>query len=155
MSQRATAEKRTAKSDPVYKNRLVNMLVNKILKHGKKRLAYRILYKAIESIKQRTKKNPLLVLRQAVCHTIPSVVVKARRKGASTYQVPVKLELSQGKTLAIRWILSAARKRVECDIESRLSNEFLDAARQKGKAVRKREDTHRMAEANKAFVHLR
>ena len=155
MSQRATAEKRTAKSDPVYKNRLVNMLVNKILKHGKKRLAYRILYKAIKSIKQRTKKNPLLVLRQAVCHTIPSVAVKARRKGASTYQVPVDLELSQGKTLAIRWILSAARKRVECNIESRLSNEFLDAARQTGKAVRKKEDTHRMAEANKAFAHFR
>lgn len=156
MSQRATAEKRTAKSDPVYKNRLVNMLVNKILKHGKKRLAYRILYKAIESIKQRTKKNPLLVLRQAVCHTIPSVVVKARRKGASTYQVPVKLELSQGKTLAIRWILSAARKRrVECDIESRLTNELLDAARQTGNAVRKREETHRMAEANRAFAHFR
>ena len=155
MSQRSIAEKRIAISDPVYKNCLVNMLANRILKHGKKSLAYRILYKTIKSIKQRTKNNPLLVLRQAVCRTIPSVAVKARRKGASTYQVPVEIKLSQGKSLAIRWILSAARKRVEGGIESRLTNEFLDAARQTGNAVRKREETHRMAEANRAFAHFR
>jgi len=155
MSRRGAAEKRPARPDPVYRNRLVNMLVNRFLKHGKKSLAYRILYKAMKSIRQKTNKNPLAVLRQAVRCTTPNVAVKARRRGGSTYQVPVEVKPSQGKALAIRWILGAARKRAGRSMAFKLSYELMDAARQTGNAIRKREETHRMAEANRAFAHFR
>jgi small subunit ribosomal protein S7 len=155
MSRRTTAEKRPAKPDPVYRNRLVNMLVNRILKNGKKSLAYRILYRAMKTIQQKTKKNPLIVVRQAVRRTTPHLVVKARRRGGSTYQVPVEIKETQGKALAIRWILSAARKRPGRSMAAKLSYELMDAARQTGNAIRKREETHRMAEANKAFANFR
>nr|YP_009258475.1 ribosomal protein S7 [Netrium digitus]ANI25540.1 ribosomal protein S7 [Netrium digitus] len=155
MSRRNTTEKRPSKADPVYRNRLVNMLVNRILKNGKRFLAYRILYKAMEIIKKNTQSNPLSVLRQAVRRATPNVAVKARRRGGSTYQVPVEIKPTQGKALAIRWILNAARKRSGRSMALRLSYELLDAARQTGNAVRKREETHRMAEANRAFAHLR
>nr|YP_009033734.1 ribosomal protein S7 [Roya anglica]YP_009256896.1 ribosomal protein S7 [Roya obtusa]AHZ11117.1 ribosomal protein S7 [Roya anglica]ANI25987.1 ribosomal protein S7 [Roya obtusa] len=155
MSRRSTAEKRPAKPDPVYRNRLVNMLVNRILKNGKKNLAYRILYRAMKNIQNKTKKNPLAVLRQAVRRTTPNVAVKARRRGGSTYQVPVEIKPAQGKALAIRWILSAARKRPGRNMAFKLSYELMDAARQTGNAIRKREETHRMAEANRAFAHFR
>jgi small subunit ribosomal protein S7 len=155
MSRRNTAEKRLAKPDPVYRNRLVNMLVNRILKNGKKSVAYRILYKAMKTIQQKTKKNPLVVVRQAIRRTTPNVAVKARRRGGSTYQVPVEIQPAQGKALAIRWILVAARKRPGRSMALRLSYELMDAARQTGNAIRKREETHRMAEANKAFAHFR
>lgn len=155
MSRRNTAEKRIAKPDPVYRNRLVNMLVNRILKNGKKSVAYKILYKAMKTIQQKTKKNPLVVVRQAIRRTTPNVAVKARRRGGSTYQVPVEIQPSQGKALAIRWILVAARKRPGRSMAFKLSYELMDAARQTGNAIRKREETHRMAEANKAFAHFR
>ena len=155
MSRRSTAEKRPAKPDPVYRNRLVNMLVKRILKNGKKSVAYRILYKAMKTIQQKTKKNPLAVVRQAIRRTTPNVAVKARRRGGSTYQVPVEIKPAQGKALAIRWILGAARKRPGRSMAFKLSYELMDAARQTGNAIRKREETHRMAEANKAFAHFR
>lgn len=155
MSRRNTAEKRLAKPDPVYRNRLVNMLVNRILKNGKKSVAYRILYKAMKTIQQKTKKNPLVVVRQAIRRTTPNVAVKARRRGGSTYQVPIEIQPAQGKALAIRWILVAARKRPGRSMAFKLSYELMDAARQTGNAIRKREETHRMAEANKAFAHFR
>jgi small subunit ribosomal protein S7 len=155
MSRRNTAEKRLAKPDPVYRNRLVNMLVNRILKNGKKSVAYRILYQAMKTIQQKTKKNPLVVVRQAIRRTTPNVAVKARRRGGSTYQVPVEIQPAQGKALAIRWILVAARKRPGRSMAFKLSSELMDAARQTGNAIRKREETHRMAEANKAFAHFR
>lgn len=155
MSRRSTAEKRPAKPDPVYRNRLVNMLVNRILKNGKKSVAYRILYKAMKTIQQKTKKNPLVIVRQAIRRTTPNVAVKARRRGGSTYQVPVEIKPAQGKALAIRWILIAARKRPGRSMALKLSYELMDAARQTGNAIRKREETHRMAEANKAFAHFR
>ena len=137
MSRRSTAEKRPAKPDPVYRNRLVNM------------------YKAMKTIQQKTKKNPLAVVRQAIRRTTPNVAVKARRRGGSTYQVPVEIKPAQGKALAIRWILGAARKRPGRSMAFKLSYELMDAARQTGNAIRKREETHRMAEANKAFAHFR
>ena len=141
--------------DPVYQNRLVNMLVNRIVKNGKKSLAYSILYKAMKDIKQSTQKNPLSVIRQAVRRTTPNVAVKARRRGGSTYQVPVEIKSAQGRALAIRWILSAAKKRNGRSMAFKLSSEIIDAARQTGNAIRKREETHRMAEANRAFAHFR
>nr|YP_009109427.1 ribosomal protein S7 [Sanionia uncinata]AIW52115.1 ribosomal protein S7 [Sanionia uncinata] len=155
MSRRSTIEKKTAKSDPIYRNRLVNMMVNRIIKHGKKSLAYRILYKAMKNIKQKTKKNPLSVLRQAIRRVTPNVTVKARRLGGSTYQVPIEIKSAQGKALAIRWLLGASRKRSGRNMAFRLGYELIDAARDNGDAIRKKEETHRMAEANRAFAHFR
>lgn len=155
MSRRSTIEKKTAKSDPIYRNRLVNMMVNRIIKHGKKSLAYRILYKAMKDIKQKTKKNPLSVLRQAIRRVTPNVTVKARRLGGSTYQVPIEIESAQGKALAIRWLLGASRKRSGRNMAFKSSYESIDAARDNGDAIRKKEETHRMAEANRAFAHFR
>nr|YP_009942250.1 ribosomal protein S7 [Haplocladium microphyllum]QOC71418.1 ribosomal protein S7 [Haplocladium microphyllum] len=155
MSRRSTVEKKTAKSDPIYRNRLVNMMVNRIIKHGKKSLAYRILYKAMKNIKKKTKKNPLSVLRQAIRRVTPNVTVKARRLGGSTYQVPIEIKSAQGKALAIRWLLGASRKRSGRNMAFKLSYELIDAARDNGDAIRKKEETHRMAEANRAFAHFR
>lgn len=155
MSRRSTAEKKTGKSDPIYRNRLVNMMVNRILKHGKKSLAYKILYKAMKNIKQKTKKNPLSVLRQAIRRVTPNVTVKARRVGGSTYQVPIEIKSGQGKALAIRWLLNASRKRSGRNMSFKLSYELIDAARDNGDAIRKKEETHKMAEANRAFAHFR
>nr|QWZ47636.1 ribosomal protein S7 [Plagiomnium acutum] len=155
MSRRSTIEKKTGKSDPIYRNRLVNMMVNRILKHGKKSLAYRILYRAMENIKRKTKKNPLSILRQAIRRVTPNVTVKARRLGGSTYQVPIEIKSAQGKALAIRWLLGASRKRSGRNMAFKLSYELIDAARDNGDAIRKKEETHRMAEANRAFAHFR
>jgi small subunit ribosomal protein S7 len=155
MSRKSNTVSRPAKPDPIYRNRLVNMLVNRILKNGKKSLGYRILYTALKTIKQKTKKNPLSILRQAVRRATPNVVVKARRRGGSTYQVPIEVQPAQGRALAIRWLLSAARKRSGRSMGLKLSYELMDAARQTGNAIRKREETHRMAEANRAFAHFR
>ena len=155
MSRRSSVEKKTGKSDPIYRNRLVNMMVNRILKNGKKSLAYRILYKAMKNIKQKTKKNPLSVLRQAIRRVTPNVTVKARRLGGSTYQVPIEIKSAQGKALAIRWLLIASKKRSGRNMAFKLSYELIDAARDNGDAIRKKEETHRMAEANRAFAHFR
>nr|YP_009559702.1 ribosomal protein S7 [Lycopodium clavatum]YP_011003803.1 ribosomal protein S7 [Lycopodium japonicum]AZU95754.1 ribosomal protein S7 [Lycopodium clavatum]WPS66374.1 ribosomal protein S7 [Lycopodium japonicum] len=143
------------KTDPIYRNRLVNMLVNRILRHGKKSLAYRILYNAMMDIKQKTKYNPLFILRQAIRQVTPNVAIKTRRVGGSTYRVPTEMKSTQGKALAIRWLLEASRKRSGRDIASKPSSELMDAAKNSGSAIRKREETHRMAEANRAFAHLR
>nr|YP_009041051.1 ribosomal protein S7 [Tetraphis pellucida]AFJ72936.1 ribosomal protein S7 [Tetraphis pellucida]AIB08536.1 ribosomal protein S7 [Tetraphis pellucida]QZJ47982.1 ribosomal protein S7 [Tetraphis pellucida] len=155
MSRRSTTEKRIGKPDPIYRNRLVNMLVNRILEHGKKSLAYHILYKAMKNIKQKTKKNPLSVLRQAIRRVTPNVTVKARRIGGSTYQVPTEIKSTQGKALAIRWLLGSSRKRPGRNMAFKLSYELMDAAKDNGDAIRKKEETHRMAEANRAFAHFR
>nr|YP_010189028.1 ribosomal protein S7 [Ptychomnion cygnisetum]QZJ47831.1 ribosomal protein S7 [Ptychomnion cygnisetum] len=155
MSRQSTIEKKNTKSDPIYRNRLVNMMVNRILKHGKKSLAYRILYEAMKNIRKKTKKNPLSVLRQAIRRVTPNVTVKARRLGGSTYQVPIEIKSAQGKALAIRWLLGASRKRSGQNMSFKLSYELIDAARDNGDAIRKKEETHRMAEANRAFAHFR
>jgi small subunit ribosomal protein S7 len=155
MSRKSIVGKKVAKPDPIYRNRLINMLVNRILKNGKKSLAYRILYKAIGNIEKRTKKNPLFVLRQAIGKVTPNVTVKARRIGGSTYQIPLEIRSTQGKALAIRRLLGAARKRSGEDMAGKLSHELIDAAKDNGIAVRKKEETHKMAEANRAFAHFR
>nr|QYB21977.1 ribosomal protein S7 [Pherosphaera fitzgeraldii]BBF90991.1 ribosomal protein S7 [Pherosphaera fitzgeraldii] len=154
-SDNTAAKKRAAKSDPIYHNRLVNMLVNRILKHGKKSLAYRILYRAMRKIQQKTEKNPLVVLRQAIRGVTPKVAVKARRKSGSTYQVPIKIRSTKAKVLAIRWLLGASRTRPGRNMDLKLSYELINAAKKQGNAIRKKEETHRMAEANRAFAHYR
>jgi small subunit ribosomal protein S7 len=131
------------------------MLVNRILRHGKKSLDYKILYKSMRSIKQRMKKNPLFVLRQAIRRVTPNVTVKARRAGGSTYQVPIEIESAQGKALAIRWLLRASRKRPSPNMAFKLSYELMDVARDNGNVIRRKEETHRMVEANRAFAHFR
>nr|YP_009339921.1 ribosomal protein S7 [Lobelia jasionoides]YP_009339940.1 ribosomal protein S7 [Lobelia jasionoides]YP_009405182.1 ribosomal protein S7 [Lobelia muscoides]YP_009405201.1 ribosomal protein S7 [Lobelia muscoides]APQ39403.1 ribosomal protein S7 [Lobelia jasionoides]APQ39424.1 ribosomal protein S7 [Lobelia jasionoides]ASA37256.1 ribosomal protein S7 [Lobelia muscoides]ASA37277.1 ribosomal protein S7 [Lobelia muscoides] len=155
MSRRGTAEKKTAKSDPIYRNRLVNMVINRILKHGKKSLAYKILYRAVKKIHQKTETNPLLVLRQAIRRVTPRIAVKARRASGLSQQVPIEIRSTRGKALAIRWLLAASRKRPGRNMAFKLSSELVDAAKGRGDAIRKREETHRMAEANRAFAHLR
>nr|YP_009562276.1 ribosomal protein S7 [Trichomanes trollii]YP_009562346.1 ribosomal protein S7 [Trichomanes trollii]QAV57633.1 ribosomal protein S7 [Trichomanes trollii]QAV57703.1 ribosomal protein S7 [Trichomanes trollii] len=141
--------------DPIYRNRLVNMLVDRILKDGKKSLAYQILYQAMKRIKEKTNRNPLSVLRQAIRRVTPDIVTESKRVGGSTYRVPVEVVPAEGKALAIRWLLTACRKRSGRSMALRSSDELMDAARNYGSAVRKREETHKMAEANKAFAHFR
>nr|UFK63107.1 ribosomal protein S7 [Osmunda mildei] len=155
MLRQNNAVNKNVESDPIYRNRLVNMLVDRLLKDGKKSLAYQIIYQAMKRIKQKTQKNPLSVLRQAVRRVTPDVVAEARRVGGSTYQVPVEVVAAQGKALAIRWLSVASRKRPGRSMALRSSNELMDAARNNGSAIRKKEEIHRMAEANKAFAHFR
>nr|YP_010379562.1 ribosomal protein S7 [Astragalus gypsodes]AJE72765.1 ribosomal protein S7 [Astragalus crassicarpus]UCS40627.1 ribosomal protein S7 [Astragalus gypsodes] len=155
MSRRGTVEKKTEKSDPIYRNRLVNMLVNRIMKNGKKSLAYQIIYRAMKKIQQKTEKNPLSILRQAILEVTPKLVVKVRRVAGSTHQVPIEIGATQGKVLAIRWLLGASRKRPGRNMAFKLSSELLDAVKGSGGAIRKKEETHRMAEANRAFAHFR
>nr|YP_003587543.1 ribosomal protein S7 [Pisum sativum]ADE43541.1 ribosomal protein S7 [Pisum sativum] len=156
MSRRGSAEKKKiAKSDPIYRNRVVNMLVNRIMKHGKKSLAYLIIYRAMKRIQQKTKTNPLSVLREAIRRVTPNLAVKARRVSGSTHQVPIEIESTQGKELAIRWLLAASRKRPGRNMAFKLSSELVDAAKGSGDAIRKKEETHRMAEANRTFAHFR
>nr|YP_010601416.1 ribosomal protein S7 [Ceratocephala testiculata]YP_010601429.1 ribosomal protein S7 [Ceratocephala testiculata]QFV18866.1 ribosomal protein S7 [Ceratocephala falcata]QFV18879.1 ribosomal protein S7 [Ceratocephala falcata]WAL35699.1 ribosomal protein S7 [Ceratocephala testiculata]WAL35700.1 ribosomal protein S7 [Ceratocephala testiculata] len=155
MSRRGTAEKKTAKSDPIYRNRLVNMVGNRILKHGKKALAYQILYRALKKIQQKTETNPLSVLREAIRRVTPALAVKARRVSGSTHQVPTNVGPKQGRALAIRWLLGASKKRPGRNMAFKLSSELVDAAKGSGGAVRKKEETHKMAEANRAFAHIR
>jgi small subunit ribosomal protein S7 len=155
MSRRGTVEKRTAKSDPIYRNRLVNMVVNRILKRGKKSLAYKIIYQALKMIHQKKETNPLPVLRQAIRRVTPYVAVKARRVKGSTRLVPFEIGSKRGKVLAIRWLLGAARKRPGQNMAFNLSSELMDAAKGSGGAIRKKEETHRIAEANRAFAHFR
>lgn len=154
MSRRGTAEKKK-KSDPIYRNRLVNMLVNRILKHGKKSLAYQILYRAMKQIQQKTEKNPLSVLRKAVRKVTPKIAVKTRRARGSTRRVPVEIRSKQGKVLAIRWLLEASRKRSGQNMAFKLSSELMDAAKKKGGAMCKKEETLKMAKANRTLTHFR
>nr|YP_009548448.1 ribosomal protein S7 [Pityrogramma trifoliata]YP_009548468.1 ribosomal protein S7 [Pityrogramma trifoliata]AYW15269.1 ribosomal protein S7 [Pityrogramma trifoliata]AYW15289.1 ribosomal protein S7 [Pityrogramma trifoliata] len=146
---------RNIESDPIYRNRLVNMLVDRIMRNGKKSLAYQIFYQAMKRIRQKTNRNPLSVLRQAVRGVTPDVVTETKRVGGSTYRVPVEVIPAEGKALAIRWSLIACRKRSGRSMALRSSDELMDAARNSGSAVRKKEETHKVAEANKAFAHFR
>lgn len=155
MSRRNTPKKRPISADPIYRSRLVSMVISHILKSGKKSLAHQIFYQTMKNIEEKTEKDPLKVLQQAVLNATPLVEVKARRIGGSTYQVPREVKPERGTALALRWLLSSARKRPGRDMSSKLTNELVDAANEVGNAIRKREETHRMAEANKAFSHYR
>lgn len=155
MSRRSAAQKRTVPPDSVYNSRLVSMMSRRIMLSGKKSVANKILYGAFKIIEERTGQEPLEVFEQAVRNTTPLVEVKARRVGGATYQVPMEVRSERGTALSLRWITQFARSRGGRTMAMKLANELMDAANETGGAVRKREETHRMAEANKAFAHYR
>ena len=155
MPRKGPAPKRPLVVDPVYQSPLVTQLVNKILTAGKKSVAESIVYGALDSVEAKAKTDPLAVFKQALENVAPSVEVRSRRVGGATYQVPVEVRIDRRQALAIRWIISAARDRNDKTMIDRLSAELLDASNNRGAAVKKREDTHRMAEANRAFAHYR
>ncbi len=156
MSRRSEAPKRDILPDPKFKSMDVAKFINIVMKSGKKSVAERILYGAIDTIESRQKASDGLdVLDRALENVGPMVEVKSRRVGGATYQVPIEVRSSRKKTLAMRWISDAARKRGEKSMAQKLAGELMDAAENRGAAVKKREDTHRMAEANKAFAHYR
>jgi len=155
MSRRHRAEKREIVPDPKYKNDVVTKFMNSVMHEGKKSVAEAIVYGAMGIIETKTKQDALAVFRQALDNVMPQIEVRSRRVGGATYQVPVEVRPDRRQALAIRWLLSAARGRNEKTMVDKLSGELLDAANNRGNAVKKREDTHRMAEANRAFSHYR
>jgi small subunit ribosomal protein S7 len=155
MSRRTVVKKRPVPPDPVYNSRLLSMMVRRIMHHGKKSVASRIIYDAFKIIEERTGKEPLEVFEEAVRNVTPLVEVKARRVGGATYQVPMEVRSERGITLAMRWLIQFSRSRPGTSMASKFANELMDAANETGNAIRKREETHRMADANKAFAHYR
>ena len=155
MSRRHQAEKRVVLTDPKYKDLVVSKFMNQIMRDGKKSVAERIVYGAFELVETRSKKNPIEVFHNALEAVAPSVEVRSRRVGGATYQVPVEVRTERRQALAIRWLAAAAAARNENTMRERLAGELMDAAEHRGAAVKKREDTHKMAEANKAFSHFR
>ena len=155
MSRRRAAEKREVLNDPKFGDRVVTKFMNSLMYAGKKSVAEGILYGAFGRIQERAGQDPLKVFHDALDNVRPAIEVRSRRVGGATYQVPVEVRWERGQALAIRWLISTARGRSEQTMTERLSAEFLDAANNRGTAVKKREDTHRMAEANKAFSHYR
>ena len=155
MSRRHRAEKRDIIPDPKFGDVVLTKFMNSVMKDGKKSAAERIVYGALDQIEDKAKQNPLEMFHQALENVMPTLEVRSRRVGGATYQVPVEVRNERRQALAIRWIISAARSRGENTMIERLSGELLDAANNRGTAVKKREDTHRMAEANRAFSHYR
>jgi small subunit ribosomal protein S7 len=155
MSRRHQAEKREILPDPKFGNVIVSKFMNSIMHQGKKSVAENIVYGALEIIEGKIKQDPLSVFQQALDNVMPSIEVRSRRVGGATYQVPVEVRTDRRQALGIRWLIIAARERNEKTMTERLSAELLDASNNKGNAVKKREDTHRMAEANRAFSHYR
>jgi small subunit ribosomal protein S7 len=155
MSRRHSAEKREVIPDPKYGDIVVTKFMNSIMYDGKKSTAERIVYGAFDIIEGRSRQNPLEVFKQALENVAPAIEVRSRRVGGATYQVPVEVRMERRQALAIRWLITAARARNDKTMVDRLSAELLDASNNRGNAVKKREDTHRMAEANRAFSHYR
>jgi small subunit ribosomal protein S7 len=155
MSRRHSAEKREILPDPKFGNVVVTKFMNSIMHAGKKSVAEAIVYGALETIEVKTKQNPVSIFQQALDNVMPSIEVRSRRVGGATYQVPVEVRIDRRQALGIRWIIASARERNEKTMTERLSAELLDASNNRGNAVKKREDTHKMAEANRAFSHYR
>ena len=155
MPRRSAAQIRPVEPDARYRNRLVQQVINKVMSDGKKSLAERIVYDALAIVGERSNEDPVETLEAAIKQLTPSLEVRSRRVGGATYQVPVEVRASRRQTLAMRWVIEAAQARTEKSMSLRLAAELLDASENRGAAVRKREDTHRMAEANKAFAHYR
>ena len=155
MPRKGPAARREIEPDPIYQNPLVTQLINKILLHGKKSGSERIVYKALESISERTANDPVITLKRAVENVRPLLEVKSRRVGGATYQVPIEVRPQRGTTLALRWLVNFARQRREHSMAERLTAEIMDASNGQGSSVKRREDMHKMAEANKAFAHYR
>src|SRR5574338_1519651 len=155
MSRRRTPKKRIVMPDPVYDSRLIELLVRQLMREGKKSLAYRICYESMNQIADTTQQDPLVVVEQAIRNATPLVEVKARRIGGSTYQVPLEVAPERGTALAIRWILLACRSKSGKTMSSRLTTELIEASKNTGSAIRKRDEVHKMAEANRAFAKYR
>ena len=155
MPRRAEVPKREVLPDPVYNSQLVSKFVNAIMLDGKKSVAERILYDALEIIGEQTGEDPMKVFKKAVDSVKPAVEVKSRRVGGSTYQVPIEVRPNRRLALSFRWLLESSKRRGEKTMKQKLAGELMDAAENRGAAIKKREDTHRMAEANKAFAHYR
>ena len=155
MSRRHKAERREVNPDPKFNDLVVSKFMNSIMKEGKKSVAERIVYGALDRMQSRAKSDPIQLFHAALDNVMPAVEVRSRRVGGATYQVPVEVRNERRQALAIRWLITAARGRNENTMEERLSGELLDAANNRGNAVKKREDAHRMADANRAFSHYR
>jgi small subunit ribosomal protein S7 len=155
MSRRHRAEKREVNPDPKFGEIVITKFMNAVMNQGKKSVAERIVYGAFERMETKAKSNPVQLFHQALDNVMPAVEVRSRRVGGATYQVPVEVRPERRQALAIRWLITAARARNENTMVDRLSGELLDAANNRGTAVKKREDTHKMAEANRAFSHYR
>lgn len=155
MSRRTSVQKRPVPPDAAYNSRLVSMMIRRIMRSGKKTIAAGVIYDAFKTIEERTGTDPLETFEKAVKNVTPLVEVKGRRVGGATYQVPMEVSPNRGTTLAMRWLINFARQRPGRTMASKLANELMDAANETGNAIRKREETHRMADANKAFAHYR
>jgi small subunit ribosomal protein S7 len=155
MSRRHQAEKREILPDPKFGDRVLSKFMNNLMHDGKKSVAERIVYGALDRVQSRVRREPVEVFHEALDNIKPSVEVRSRRVGGATYQVPVEVRPERREALALRWLITASRNRNENTMEERLAAELLDAANNRGTAVKKREDTHKMAEANKAFSHYR
>ena len=155
MPRKGPAPKSPVIADPVYNSPVVTALINKVLSHGKRSTAERIVYDALENCRAKTEVDPVITLKRALDNVKPAVEVRSRRVGGATYQVPVEVKAARSATLALRWLVDYSRDRREKSMAERLQNELIDAANGLGAAVKRREDTHKMAEANKAFAHYR
>ena len=155
MSRKKTQPKKVITTDPIFKSTIIPKLINSIMYDGKKVVAEKIVYEAIEKIKSKTKEEPINVFNEAINNIKPTVEVRSRRVGGATYQVPVEVKSNRAQALAIRWLVDASRKRKDKHMSDKIFNELYDAYEKKGSAVKKREDVHKMAESNKAFAHFR
>jgi len=155
MSRRRAKIKRQVEADPIYGTKVITKFINSLMIDGKKTVAEKIVYKTFDIIKEKTKQDPLDVFNEAIKNVRPNLEVKSRRVGGATYQVPVEVRSDRGQALAIRWLIESSKKRGDKTMQERLSKEFLDASTNKGSAIKKKEDVHKMAEANKAFAHFR
>jgi len=155
MSRKKRAPRRIFYPDPRYDSLILAKFINFIMYDGKKTTAEKIIYNALEQIKKKTKEDPIKIFNDAINNIRPNLEVRSRRVGGATYQVPVEVKTKRSQTLALRWLLEATRKRKNKTMSDRLFNELMDASQRKGTAIKKREDTHKMAESNKAFAHYR
>jgi len=155
MSRKRRAPKKIKLVDPKYKSTIIPKLINSIMYDGKKTIAEKIIYQAIEKIKSKVKEEPLIVFNEAINNIRPTVEVKSRRVGGATYQVPVEVKAKRSQALALRWLIDASRKRKDKNMSDKIFNEIYDAYQNRGSAIKKKEDTHKMAESNKAFAHFR
>ena len=155
MSRKRKAPKKDLVVDPKYKSAIVPKLINSIMYDGKKTIAEKIVYDAIEKIKSKSKDEPISVFNEAINNIRPTIEVKSRRVGGATYQVPVEVRAKRSQTLALRWLIEASRKRKDKKMSDKIFNEIYDAYQKKGSAIKKKDDTHKMAESNKAFAHFR
>jgi small subunit ribosomal protein S7 len=155
MSRKSKSKRTLIQPDPIYNSRLVSLLIIRILQSGKKSIAQKIVYKSLEIISEKTEESPILALEKAVKNVTPQVEVKSRRVGGSTFQVPIEIRIYRGTNISLKWIIEFARQRSGRGMAFKLANEIIDAAKESGGAIRRKDQTHKMAEANKAFAHYR